>query len=90
MCHPNYARATAYSKMPAVCPELEQRREAVALADLLKAVRPDDPQYAELSRRLALLELKLRRAGLNTDFYVVNMQTGFRTKLMRCEHVPYW
>ena len=49
-------------------PELEQRREAVALVDLLKAVRPDDPQYAELSRRLALLELKLRQAGLNTDF----------------------
>ncbi|EPY1568465.1 DUF1992 domain-containing protein [Raoultella planticola] len=48
--------------------ELEQRREAVALVDLLKAVRPDDPQYAELSRRLALLELKLRQAGLNTDF----------------------
>lgn len=49
-------------------PELEQRREAVALVDLLKAVRPDDPHYAELSRRLALLELKLRQAGLNTDF----------------------
>lgn len=49
-------------------PELEQRKEAVALVDLLKAVRPDDPQYAELSRRLALLELKLRQAGLNTDF----------------------
>lgn len=49
-------------------PELEQRREAVALTDLLKAVRPDDPQHAELSRQLALLELKLRQAGLSTDF----------------------
>ncbi|HHT8355840.1 TPA: DUF1992 domain-containing protein [Raoultella ornithinolytica] len=49
-------------------PELEQRREAVALVDLLKAARPDDPHDAELSRRLALLELKLRQAGLNTDF----------------------
>ncbi|MGQ0391098.1 DUF1992 domain-containing protein [Raoultella ornithinolytica] len=49
-------------------PELEQRREAVALVDLLKAARPDDSHYAELSRRLALLELKLRQAGLNTDF----------------------
>jgi hypothetical protein len=47
-------------------PELEQRREAVALVDLLKAVRTI--RYAELSRRLALLELKLRQAGLNTDF----------------------
>lgn len=49
-------------------PELEQRREAVALIDLLKVVRPDDPQHAELSRQLALLELKLRQAGLSTDF----------------------
>lgn len=49
-------------------PELEQRREAVALVDLLKVVRPDDPQHAELSRQLALLELKLRQAGLSTDF----------------------
>ncbi|HHG8775019.1 TPA: DUF1992 domain-containing protein [Raoultella planticola] len=49
-------------------PELEQRKEAIALVDLLKAVRPGDPQYAELSRRLTLLELKLRQAGLNTDF----------------------
>ena len=49
-------------------PELEQRREAVALTDLLNAVRPDDPQHAELSRQLALLELKLRQAGLSTDF----------------------
>ncbi|HBH7069164.1 TPA: DUF1992 domain-containing protein [Enterobacter cloacae] len=49
-------------------PELEQRREAVELADLLKGVRQDDPRHAELSRRLALLEFKLRQAGMNTDF----------------------
>lgn len=49
-------------------PELEQRREAVALADLLEGVRQGDPRHAELSKRLALLELKLRQAGLSTDF----------------------
>ena len=49
-------------------PELEHRKEAVELVDLLNVVRQDDPQHAELSRRLALLELKLRQAGLNTDF----------------------
>ncbi|WP_336667090.1 DUF1992 domain-containing protein [Enterobacter mori] len=49
-------------------PELEQRREAVELADLLKSVRKDDPRYFELSRRLTLLELKLRQAGMSTDF----------------------
>ena len=49
-------------------PELEHRKEAVMLNDLLKGVQERDPRYAELSRRLALLELKLRQAGLNTDF----------------------
>ncbi len=49
-------------------PELEQRREAVELSDLLNGIRHDDPRYAELSRRLTLLELKLRQAGINTDF----------------------
>lgn len=49
-------------------PELEQRKEAVELADLLKSVDRDDPQYATLSRRLTLLEIKLRQVGLSTDF----------------------
>lgn len=49
-------------------PELEQRKEAVELAELLKSVDRDDPQYAVLSRRLTLLEMKLRQAGLSTDF----------------------
>ena len=49
-------------------PELEQRREAIQLLDILKGIRHDDPQYKEVSRRLSLLELKLRQAGLSTDF----------------------
>ncbi len=49
-------------------PELESRKEAVMLTDLLRGVEESDPRYSELSRRLALLELKLRQAGLNTDF----------------------
>ncbi|MBX8462017.1 DUF1992 domain-containing protein [Enterobacter sp. RIT637] len=49
-------------------PELEQRREAVELRDLLKSVRKDDPRHSELSRRLTLIELKLRQAGMSTDF----------------------
>lgn len=48
--------------------ELEQRREAVELVDLLKRIRQDDPRHTELSRRLALIELKLRQAGMNTEF----------------------
>ncbi|EGM8503394.1 DUF1992 domain-containing protein, partial [Escherichia coli] len=49
-------------------PELEQRKEAIQLMDILKGIRQDDPQYHEISRRLLLLELKLRQAGLSTDF----------------------
>ncbi|MCG4416059.1 DUF1992 domain-containing protein, partial [Escherichia coli] len=49
-------------------PELEHRREAIQLLDILKGIRHDDPQYQEVSRRLSLLELKLRQAGLSTDF----------------------
>lgn len=49
-------------------PELEQRKEAVALADLLKNIQRDSPEYLQLSRHLLLLELKLRQAGINTDF----------------------
>ncbi|KAF1366864.1 MAG: DUF1992 domain-containing protein [Yokenella regensburgei] len=59
-------------------PELEARKEALALNDLLKSVRKDEPQYQEISRRLALLELKLRQAGLSTDF----LQGEYSEKLM--------
>ena len=49
-------------------PELEQRKEAVALLDLLKGIREDDERHKEMSKRLVLIELKLRQAGLSTDF----------------------
>lgn len=48
--------------------ELEQRKEAIELSDLLKGIRKDDPRHAELSRRLTLIELKLRQAGVSTAF----------------------
>lgn len=49
-------------------PELESRREALALVDLLRQLDPDDQQAAEYQKQLRLLELKLRQAGLSTDF----------------------
>jgi hypothetical protein len=64
----NYARIPFTEKCRLSPPELEQRREAVELVDLLKGIRQDDPRHSELSRRLAVLELKLRQAGMNTDF----------------------
>ncbi|AFJ45443.1 DUF1992 domain-containing protein [Shimwellia blattae] len=49
-------------------PELAQRKEALELSDLLKTVHQDHPDYQALSKRLTLLELKLRQAGISTDF----------------------
>jgi len=51
----------------------------MALADLLKTVQRDHPDYHELSRRLALLELQLRQAGLSTDF----LRGEYADKLMK-------
>ncbi|WP_342323313.1 DUF1992 domain-containing protein [Kosakonia sp. BYX6] len=67
---PNELRAGYRLLKNASClpPELEYRKEAVALIDLLTSVQDDHPQYHELNRRLSLLELKLRQAGLSTDF----------------------
>ena len=64
-------------------PELEQRREAVELVDLLKGIRQDDPRHSELSRRLAVLELKLRQAGMNTDFLHGEFRFGQRCDQQR-------
>lgn len=60
-------------------PELEQRKEAMALADLLKGIRREDERYHELSRRLALMELKLQQAGLSTEF----LRGDYADKLMQ-------
>jgi len=49
-------------------PEMEQRKEALELANLLNEIHHSDPDYPVLSRRLALLELKLRQSGVSTDF----------------------
>ena len=59
-------------------PELEQRKQAVELADLLKDIRREDERYQELSRRLVLMELKLQQAGLSTDF----LRGDYADKLM--------
>lgn len=49
-------------------PELEMRREAIELHELLKTVDPSDSGYQQQEKRLRLLELKLKQAGVSTDF----------------------
>lgn len=49
-------------------PELEIRREALELNDLLKELDPQDIAHSDTLKRLRLLEMKLRQAGMDTDF----------------------
>lgn len=49
-------------------PELEMRREALQLNDLLHQLDPSDHQANEINKRLAMLEMKLQQAGMSTDF----------------------
>ncbi|MGL4195551.1 MAG: DUF1992 domain-containing protein [Edwardsiella piscicida] len=49
-------------------PQLEQRREAITLLEMLRGIDGDHPDYRALSKRLALLELRLQQAGLDTAF----------------------
>lgn len=53
--------------------ELEDRKEALTVARLLQNINSEHPDYVSLSRRMALLEYRLRQAGMSTDFYTVNM-----------------
>ncbi|VEI21546.1 Domain of uncharacterised function (DUF1992) [Serratia plymuthica] len=49
-------------------PELEDRKEALTLVKLLQEIGSQHADYAELSKRMALLEHRLRQAGMSTDF----------------------
>ncbi len=49
-------------------PELQQRRDALSLARMLKGLSNNDPNYGTLYKQLVLLELKLKQANVNTDF----------------------
>ncbi|MDF7661399.1 DUF1992 domain-containing protein [Erwiniaceae bacterium L1_54_6] len=64
-------------------PELEMRREAMQVQDLLRELDPDDHQAHELSKRLSLLELKLRQAGMSTGFLRGEYSDAIKQRLMQ-------
>ncbi|WP_416411419.1 DUF1992 domain-containing protein [Pantoea sp. App145] len=64
-------------------PELEMRREALQVQDLLRELDPDDHQVHELSKRLSLLELKLRQAGMSTTFLRGDYSDAIKHRLMQ-------
>lgn len=63
--------------------ELQDRKEALQLADLLHTLCEDDPRFAPLDARLRLLEMKLRQSGLSTDFLHQHYQQQLRARFAR-------
>ncbi|NIG81705.1 DUF1992 domain-containing protein [Klebsiella sp. Ap-873] len=59
--------------------EMQQRKDAIELIDLLKTVHIQSVEYQAISKKLALLDLKLRQAGINTDF----LRGEYAVKLMQ-------
>lgn len=49
-------------------PELELRREALELNDLLAGLAPEDQAHSAYVKRLRLLEIRLIQAGMSTEF----------------------
>jgi len=66
-------------------PELEMRREAMEISDLLRKLDPEDQRYREQSKRLRVLELQLRQAGLSTEFLQGRYGDVIRTRLLKEE-----
>lgn len=62
-------------------PELELRREAMEVNDLIRQLDPADHRYQDHCHRLQLLALRLRQAGVSTDFlhgdYSIALQNHF-------------
>ncbi|MFG1174919.1 DUF1992 domain-containing protein [Erwiniaceae bacterium CAU 1747] len=57
--------------------ELEMRREAVELDQLLRGIDQQDECYAHHLSRLRMLELRLTQAGMSTDF----LRGGYGAKI---------
>ncbi|WP_413729341.1 DUF1992 domain-containing protein [Sodalis sp. RH22] len=59
--------------------ELQDRKDALRLSDLLRGIDAQDARHEEISARLRLLEIKLRLAGISTDF----LHQGYHDQLRR-------
>ncbi|WP_033570833.1 DnaJ family domain-containing protein [Dickeya undicola] len=68
-------------------PELSDRKDALTLVNLLHAADPASEEYADLSHRLRVLELRLQLSGMNTDFlkesyqHVLSVRIGRKTSV---------
>ncbi|KKW51937.1 hypothetical protein XB02_03270 [Pantoea ananatis] len=63
-------------------PELELRREALQVSDLLQHLDPDDPEALIQTQRLRQLKIRLSQAGMRTDFLEGEYGRAIKTKLL--------
>ncbi|WP_333617608.1 DUF1992 domain-containing protein [Mixta calida] len=62
-------------------PELELRREALEINDLLQGLDLEDSAREGYAKRLRLLEIKLKQAGMSTDFLSGAYHAAIRQRL---------
>ncbi|WP_289367626.1 DUF1992 domain-containing protein [Pantoea stewartii] len=63
-------------------PELELRREALQVSDLLQHLDPDDPEALIQTQRLRQLKIRLSQAGMRTDFLEGEYGRAIKTRLV--------
>lgn len=61
-------------------PELELRREAVEVNDLIRQLDPEDRHYQDHCHRLQILALRLHQAGMSTDFLHGSYSTAIKKR----------
>ncbi len=62
-------------------PELQLRREAMELNEFLESCQLENPQYAHYLKRLQVVELTLRQAGMNTEFLYGDYAASLRNRM---------
>lgn len=62
-------------------PEMQDRKEALSLAEILSTLNEAGIEDGSLQKRLTLLELKLQQAGLDTQFLHADYATQLTEKL---------
>ncbi|MBG3079735.1 DUF1992 domain-containing protein [Proteus mirabilis] len=62
-------------------PEMQDRKEALSLAEILCTLNETEEEHESLQKRLVLLELKLQQAGLDTQFLHADYANQLADKL---------
>ncbi|WP_017345836.1 DUF1992 domain-containing protein [Pantoea sp. A4] len=64
-------------------PELALRKEALEVRDLINQLDPEDQARESHRKHLAMLELRLQQAGVNTDFLYGHYGDSLRDRLTK-------